>query len=221
MPLTDVAATLGIPLGTVKSRLHRALREMRSRSRPNPVAVAGPGRAGGMTASTRYERNLPGILDDLSAGPAPEYLDDVFARTGRMRQRPGWTFPKGGSQWLTSLARGRSPRSSAADRGRPRGPVLAAARRRRLATQGRSAVRAGPQRRDRLRLGRRPVRRRPRHGCDRLLVGGPKSTARRAARRTAPGSRSSARGACPQTVDIYAVKADGSDPRKVTSEPKR
>ena len=28
MPLTDVAATLGIPLGTVKSRLHRALREM-------------------------------------------------------------------------------------------------------------------------------------------------------------------------------------------------
>ncbi len=29
LPLTDVAATLGIPLGTVKSRLHRALREMR------------------------------------------------------------------------------------------------------------------------------------------------------------------------------------------------
>ena len=50
-----------------------------------------------MTASTRYERNLPGILDDLSAGPAPDYLDDVFARTGRMRQRPGWTFPE---RWL-------------------------------------------------------------------------------------------------------------------------
>ena len=50
-----------------------------------------------MTASTRYERNLPAILDDLSAGPAPEYLDDVFARTGRMRQRPGWTFPE---RWL-------------------------------------------------------------------------------------------------------------------------
>jgi RNA polymerase sigma-70 factor (ECF subfamily) len=29
MPLTDVAATLGIPVGTVKSRLHRALGEMR------------------------------------------------------------------------------------------------------------------------------------------------------------------------------------------------
>ena len=29
MPLTDVAVTLGIPIGTVKSRLHRALGEMR------------------------------------------------------------------------------------------------------------------------------------------------------------------------------------------------
>jgi RNA polymerase sigma-70 factor (ECF subfamily) len=29
MPLTDVSATLGIPIGTVKSRLHRALTEMR------------------------------------------------------------------------------------------------------------------------------------------------------------------------------------------------
>ena len=29
LPLTDVAATLGIPIGTVKSRLHRALGEMR------------------------------------------------------------------------------------------------------------------------------------------------------------------------------------------------
>ncbi len=30
MPLTDVAAALGIPIGTVKSRLHRALGEMRT-----------------------------------------------------------------------------------------------------------------------------------------------------------------------------------------------
>jgi RNA polymerase sigma-70 factor (ECF subfamily) len=29
MPLTDVSATLGVPIGTVKSRLHRALGEMR------------------------------------------------------------------------------------------------------------------------------------------------------------------------------------------------
>lgn len=45
MPLTDVAATLGLPVGTVKSRLHRALTEMRvavgvEPARP-PTAVAG------------------------------------------------------------------------------------------------------------------------------------------------------------------------------------
>ena len=50
-----------------------------------------------MTAPTRIERNLPAILGDLSAGPAPDYLDDVFGRTGRMRQRPAWTFPE---RWL-------------------------------------------------------------------------------------------------------------------------
>ena len=47
MPLTDVAATLGIPVGTVKSRLHRALGEMRiaivteSTSAPLAAPVAG------------------------------------------------------------------------------------------------------------------------------------------------------------------------------------
>jgi Tol biopolymer transport system component len=50
-----------------------------------------------MTTPTRLERNLPGILGDLSAAPTPEYLDDVFMRTGRMRQRPAWTFP---GRWL-------------------------------------------------------------------------------------------------------------------------
>jgi len=37
MPLTDVAATLGIPVGTVKSRLHRALGEMRIAIVANPA----------------------------------------------------------------------------------------------------------------------------------------------------------------------------------------
>jgi hypothetical protein len=50
-----------------------------------------------MTTPSRIERNLPGILGELSAAPTPDYLDDVFARTGRMRQRPGWTFPE---RWL-------------------------------------------------------------------------------------------------------------------------
>lgn len=50
-----------------------------------------------MTTPTRLERALPEILGDLSAGPAPDYLDNVFGRTGRMRQRPAWTFPE---RWL-------------------------------------------------------------------------------------------------------------------------
>ena len=45
MPLTDVAATLGIPVGTAKSRLHRALTEMRAavgvEPASAPTAVAG------------------------------------------------------------------------------------------------------------------------------------------------------------------------------------
>ena len=50
-----------------------------------------------MTTPTRLERTLPEILAELAAGPTPEYLDDVFARTAPMRQRPGWTFPE---RWL-------------------------------------------------------------------------------------------------------------------------
>ena len=43
MPLTDVAATLGIPIGTVKSRLHRALGEMRAGIDTEPSASTVPG----------------------------------------------------------------------------------------------------------------------------------------------------------------------------------
>ena len=44
MPLTEVAATLGIPVGTVKSRLHRALGEMRAAVEtepPSPSPIPG------------------------------------------------------------------------------------------------------------------------------------------------------------------------------------
>ena len=44
MPLTDVASALGIPIGTVKSRLHRALGEMRvavGTEPPTPAPVTG------------------------------------------------------------------------------------------------------------------------------------------------------------------------------------
>ena len=38
MPLTEVASTLGIPIGTVKSRLHRALGEMRIAVATEPIS---------------------------------------------------------------------------------------------------------------------------------------------------------------------------------------
>jgi RNA polymerase sigma-70 factor (ECF subfamily) len=45
LPLTDVAATLAIPVGTVKSRLHRALTAMRvaidADPSASPNAIAG------------------------------------------------------------------------------------------------------------------------------------------------------------------------------------
>jgi RNA polymerase sigma-70 factor (ECF subfamily) len=41
MPLSEVARTLGVPIGTVKSRLHRALGEMRVAIEPDrPLAVS-------------------------------------------------------------------------------------------------------------------------------------------------------------------------------------
>ena len=48
LPLTDVAATLSIPLGTVKSRLHRALGAMRVAIEAEPTST--PSVAGGQIA---------------------------------------------------------------------------------------------------------------------------------------------------------------------------
>ena len=50
-----------------------------------------------MTAPMRHERDLSPILGDLAMAPYPDYVDDVLGRTGRMRQRPAWTFP---GRWL-------------------------------------------------------------------------------------------------------------------------
>ena len=50
-----------------------------------------------MTTPMRHERDLSPILGDLAMAPYPDYVDDVLGRTGRMRQRPAWTFP---GRWL-------------------------------------------------------------------------------------------------------------------------
>jgi hypothetical protein len=63
-----------------------------------------------MTTPTRLERSLPAILDDLTAGPTPEYLDDILTATARRRQHPVWMFPE---RWLpmADLAQRRAWRS--------------------------------------------------------------------------------------------------------------
>ena len=48
MPLSDVAVTLGVPIGTVKSRLHRALGEMRLGI--DPESSLAPATTGGQPA---------------------------------------------------------------------------------------------------------------------------------------------------------------------------
>ena len=45
-----------------------------------------------MTAETRFDRDLPAILEDLYLGPSPDYRNEVMAAAVRTRQRPSWTF---------------------------------------------------------------------------------------------------------------------------------
>lgn len=54
-----------------------------------------------MTASQRFERDLPDLLAELLEGPAPNYRDAVLLETARVRQRPGWSFPE---RWLPMRA---------------------------------------------------------------------------------------------------------------------
>jgi hypothetical protein len=54
-----------------------------------------------MSGDTRIERALPTILEDLGAGPTPDYAGSVLARTASIPQRPGWTFP---GTWLPTPA---------------------------------------------------------------------------------------------------------------------
>ena len=115
LPLTDVAATLGIPIGTVKSRLHRALSDMRLAigAEPTPSLPRWPpeGRSYDVP-SVASSSDLPEILSDLARGRYPDYIDDVLASTAELRQDRAWTFPdrgapamaRDGASWLVLIA---------------------------------------------------------------------------------------------------------------------
>ena len=54
-----------------------------------------------MNGDTRLERALPGILEDLGAGPTPDYTELILARTAAASQRPGWMVTE---RWFSMSA---------------------------------------------------------------------------------------------------------------------
>jgi Tol biopolymer transport system component len=177
-----------------------------------------------MTASERLERNLPGILDDLSAGPSPDFLEDVFAQTARLRQRPGWTFPE---RWLPMADIARTRAYAPAPPWRLIAVALLL-----VALVVAALLVAGSQRKLAPPFG--PARNgeivydltgdlyvaNAETGETRLLVGGPETDSlpgyspdgtRIAFMRDIDGR--------PDFVDYYIVNADGSNLRKVTTHP--
>ena len=177
-----------------------------------------------MTAKSRLERNLPGILDDLSAGPAPDYFDDVFARTARMQQRPGWTFPE---RWLpvADIARTRAFAPAPPWRLIAVALVLIALVLAALVVVGsqrKVAPPFGPARNGEIVYGSAGdlYVGDPETGATRLLVGGPEVD-------SSPGYSPDGTQVAfvrdvegrPDFVDIMAVNSDGSALRTVTPEP--
>jgi hypothetical protein len=175
-----------------------------------------------MTAPTRLERNLPAILGDLSAGPAPDYLDDVFGRTGRTRQRPAWTFPE---RWLPMADITRARAYAPAPPWRMIAvalvivAVLVAAALIYVGAQRRPAPPFGPARNGLIPYdtGGDIFVADPVTKASRLVVGGPEYD-------TSPGYSPDGtviafvRAAGGLDVDLYVVRPDGTDLRRVTPQ---
>ena len=80
LPLPDVAAALGIPTGTAKSRLHRSLVACAPRSRPTASRMPHRFPEGSWhDAIERIEQRMPELLDELAAARVPDYFDDMLA----------------------------------------------------------------------------------------------------------------------------------------------
>ena len=127
-----------------RARGDAPLDDRRARTGPD----AGPRRAGRMTAETRFERELPAILEDLYLGPSPDYRHEVMAAAVRSRQRPSWTFA---GRWFPMADIATSPRS--APRVPWRAAGLALARHRPRRGRGRAHRRVAPDRGSRRRSG--------------------------------------------------------------------
>ena len=103
LSLPETAAALGIPVGTAKSRLNRALGAMRDQGRRRRAAAsARPPRSDThepfWTRTSRLlGRRLNAALGEVGGPARPDYLADIVAQAGRTRQRPAWTFLE---RWL-------------------------------------------------------------------------------------------------------------------------
>lgn len=179
-----------------------------------------------MNGDSRIERTLPLILEDLGRGTAPDYVDSLLGQTAAMRQRPGWTFIE---RWLPMSAL--TQRLATA----PRVPLRAVA----LVALLILALAAAA-----LYVGSQPHLPDPfgpagngvipyvsngdiyvgdlATGTSRLLVGDP---ADEALPQFSPDGtkvafiRVGATGTGTPTIDIYVVRADGSDVKRITPQP--
>ena len=96
-PLPQVAANLGIPVGTAKSRLHRSLGIIRSTMAIDEVTTRCPvthWRPARMTmGGPRIDRMLPEPVRGARERSTPAYLEAAIERASSRPQRPAWTFP--------------------------------------------------------------------------------------------------------------------------------
>ena len=111
--LPDVAASLGVPLGTAKSRLRRALAAMRRSTtvEPEPAPSRSPeGRS--HDRGQPLERELVAMLEDLYLGPSPTTDTEVVAVAVARGQRPPEPSQEGRPMATSPLSPRAAPRAA-------------------------------------------------------------------------------------------------------------
>ena len=111
LSVPEVADSLDIPLGTAKSRLNRAIAEMRAALEADDRGGELARGALGMTNVFDTERLLAAWLEAEAPPRAPDGLrDDILTATSRIRPRPAWLAQLKGNL-MDLIVGGRSGRS--------------------------------------------------------------------------------------------------------------